>query len=189
MAVTLFFGIRLPGRPYERIAHKLDEDAYSTYKVDNLKKLLVGGLLSNYSNASGLGKVTLQVIWYDTKNAHYLLVDLLQFNYALQTKKKIIGNVAKMFCLFEQYNNVSTLILFFVIELVYCGSVLEDSVKLSDEDIKSGSTIHVFERNEKQETKPTLLTEESIQDASTAYRSVCFSSPPSYPFPVSLAIY
>lgn len=70
-------------------------------------------------------------------------------------------------------------------ELVYCGSVLDDSVKLSDEDIKSGSTIHVFEKNEKQETEPTPLTEDSIQDASTAYRSVCFSSPPSYPFPVS----
>lgn len=61
MAVTLFFGIRLSGRPYERIAHKLDEDAYSTYKVDSLKKLLVGGLLGNYSDASGLGKVIFHI--------------------------------------------------------------------------------------------------------------------------------
>lgn len=78
MAVTLFFGIRLSGRPYERIAHKLDENAYSTYKVDSLKKLLVGGLLGNYSDASGLGKVIF--IRRDTKNVHYFCVDLFIFD-------------------------------------------------------------------------------------------------------------
>lgn len=64
MAVTLFFGIRLSGRPYERIAYKLDEDSYSTYKVENLKKALVSGLLENHSDAAGLGKATLRVIEY-----------------------------------------------------------------------------------------------------------------------------
>lgn len=59
MAVTLFFGIRLSGKPYERIAHKLDEDAYSTYKVENLKRLLVDDLFGNNSSTaepSALGK-------------------------------------------------------------------------------------------------------------------------------------
>lgn len=65
MAVTLFFGIRLSGKPYERIAHKLDEDAYSTYNVENLKKLLADNLLANHSEksaASALGKVNFSYV-------------------------------------------------------------------------------------------------------------------------------
>lgn len=64
MLVTIFFGIRLPGRPYERIAHKLDEDTYSKYKVEDLKQVLVRQLLKDYNEASGLGKQwrSLQVI-------------------------------------------------------------------------------------------------------------------------------
>lgn len=76
MSVTLFFGIRLSGRPYERIAHKLDEVAYSTYKVESLKQLLVGGLLGNYSNASGLGEDTFYESHSITKLAHCLQIQL-----------------------------------------------------------------------------------------------------------------
>lgn len=54
MSVTLFFGIRLSGKPYERIAHKLDENVYSTYKVENLKKL-ISDSLGNHADPSGLG--------------------------------------------------------------------------------------------------------------------------------------
>lgn len=61
MSVTLFFGIRLSGKPYERISHKLDENIYSTYKVENLKKL-VSDLLGNNADASGLGTYSLEVI-------------------------------------------------------------------------------------------------------------------------------
>lgn len=57
MAVTLYFGIRLSGKPYERIAHKLDENVYSTFKVENLKTLLVKDLLGIHSESSGLGEV------------------------------------------------------------------------------------------------------------------------------------
>lgn len=55
MSVTLFFGIRLSGRPYERIAHKLDEETYNTYNVDSLKKILADELLRNYA-ATALGE-------------------------------------------------------------------------------------------------------------------------------------
>jgi len=121
MSVTLFFGIRISGRPYETIAHKLDEDSYSTYKVENLKKVLASELLKNFADASGL-------------------------------------------------------------ELIYCGSVLEDTTELSKEGIKSGSTIHVFDKNEKQEIEQTILTEDTVAAASAAYRSVCFRCP-GYNFP------
>lgn len=91
-------------------------------------------------------------------------------------------------------------LLFLSTELVYCGSVLADSVELGKENIKPGSTIHVFEKSEQAETELTPstpatpstplatlspVTSESISEASSAYRSVCFSSPPVYPFPVS----
>jgi hypothetical protein len=69
MSVTLFFGIRLSGRPYERIAHKLDEDSYSTYTVENLKKVLASELLRNYADASGLGESFIS----KTKNALFVL--------------------------------------------------------------------------------------------------------------------
>ncbi|XP_037034798.1 ubiquitin-like protein 7 isoform X2 [Bradysia coprophila] len=125
MAVTLFFGIRLSGKPYERIAHKLDENAYSTYKVENLKRLLVDDLLGNHSETSGPS----------------------------------------------------------ALELVYCGSVLDDSVELSKEGIKSGSTIHVFDKTDRPEPEPIAFTEEEIADASKAYRSICFNSRPNNLFP------
>lgn len=70
-------------------------------------------------------------------------------------------------------------------ELVYCGSVLDDAVELSKEGIKSGSTIHVFDKNVRQEGESTAFTEEEVADASKAYRSVCFSSRPNNLFPVS----
>ncbi|KAG4065110.1 hypothetical protein HA402_007507 [Bradysia odoriphaga] len=125
MAVTLFFGIRLSGKPYERIAHKLDENAYATYKVENLKRLLVDDLLGNHSETSGPS----------------------------------------------------------ALELVYCGSVLNDSVELSKEGIKSGSTIHVFDKTDRPEPEPIAFTEEEIADASKAYRSICFNSRPNNLFP------
>ncbi|KAJ6635917.1 Ubiquitin-like protein 7 [Pseudolycoriella hygida] len=116
MSVTLFFGIRLSDRPYKRIAHKLDADAFGACKVEHLKKLLVGELLENYSDPSTL-------------------------------------------------------------ELIYCGSVLDDSVELTKEGIEPGSTIHVFQKNEKKAAEPIELSEEDIMAASSAYRSVCFNSP------------
>lgn len=70
------------------------------------------------------------------------------------------------------------------VELIYCGSVLEDSAKLIKEGINSGSTIHVFDKNEKQENEPIALTEDIIANASGAYRSVCFRCP-GFNFPVS----
>lgn len=128
MAVTLFFGIRLSGKPYERIAHKLDEDAYSSYKVENLKRLLVDDLLGSNSKTAGPS----------------------------------------------------------ALELVYCGSVLDDAVELSKEGIKSGSTIHVFDKNVRQEGESTAFTEEEVADASKAYRSVCFNSRPNNLFPKAI---
>lgn len=63
--------------------------------------------------------------------------------------------------------------------------MLSDSVELSKEGIKSGSTIHVFDKNDKQETEPIAFTEDEIADASKAYRSICFNSRPNNLFPVS----
>ncbi len=73
MAVTLFFGIRLSGKPYERIAHKLDEVAYSTYKVENLKKLLADDLLGTQTPGP-LGKVIFCKCFRGRQSTHYCLV-------------------------------------------------------------------------------------------------------------------
>lgn len=63
MSITLYFGVRLPGRPYERITVHIAEDSMESYNVEGLKKLLAEGLIDDYSDdASTLGEITLQVI-------------------------------------------------------------------------------------------------------------------------------
>lgn len=56
-------------------------------------------------------------------------------------------------------------------ELVYCGSVLDDSAELKKEGIKSGCTIHVFERNVS-EPESFVLTQDNIKSAAIAYSRI-----------------
>lgn len=66
MSVTLYLGLRLSGVAYKRISYTLNDDAFSTFTVENLKKVIAGELLENYSKdaVAGLGKfICFEIHW------------------------------------------------------------------------------------------------------------------------------
>lgn len=67
MSVTLFFGIRLSGRPFERIRYKLDKNDFESYTAENLKIILVSEFLTNLPDHFNLGRLHVNRIHFSSK--------------------------------------------------------------------------------------------------------------------------
>lgn len=58
------------------------------------------------------------------------------------------------------------------VEFIYCGRVLDDEQTLAEQGVRTGSTIHVFQKDIDTSDRDMTVTEQDIETAVFAYRNV-----------------
>lgn len=142
MALHLYVGVRLPER-YERFPIM---NASSSMKTSDLKLDVQTKLQLEHPNKE-LGT------YMKSKMRIWNIVFLLAHRQRVQFPKN--SNIA----------------LILNTEFIYCGRVLEDDQTLGEQGIRTGTTIHVFQKEVPFKPRDMNVTEEHIETATTAYAS------------------